>query len=235
MIRAGGVAAARPATQQAGGGAIPTPALHSLRVCPISAHVAREVIIRRHYLHSFPGATQFSFGVFSGSRLRGVLTIGCGSAQSYRLVGGAKDHDCATLSRLWLSEDLPSNSESRVIAVALRSLRKHTTLKFLVSYADPSAGHIGTIYQAVGWIYTGLSQPVLMFDLGDGVLRHNRSVSSVLGTRNMSFLNSKGIEVKTVAQSQKHRYIYFLDPCWRERLTVPVLPYPKKEAPYGGS
>jgi hypothetical protein len=173
--------------------------------------------------------------VFVGLRLKGALLLGCGSAQTHKLVQGAKGDDCATLSRLWISADLPANSESRVIAVVLRSLKKHTALKFLVSYADPAAGHVGVIYQATGWLYTGLSQAVPMFDLGDGVLRHNRSVSSVLGTRNMAFLNSKGIEVKTVAQSQKHRYIYFLDPSWRERLTVPVLPYPKKEVSDGDS
>jgi hypothetical protein len=235
MISAGSVVAARSRRHGTGGGAIPTPALHSLRVCPIPTSVARAMISRHHYLHSYPGATQFSFGVFVGLRLKGALLLGCGSAQAHRLVEGAKNIDCATLTRLWLADDLPSNSESRVIAVVLRSLRRHTSLKFLVSYADPTVGHVGTIYQASGWLYTGLSQPVPMYDLGDGILRHNRSVSTVLGTRNTSFLNSKGIEVKTVAQSEKHRYVYFLDPSWRGRLTAQVLPYPWKEISNAGN
>jgi len=32
-----------------------------------------------------------------------------------------------------------------------------------------------------------------------------------------------------VSQAAKHRYLYFLDPEWHSRLSIPVLPYPKLE------
>ena len=38
-----------------------------------------------------------------------------------------------------------------------------------------------------------------------------------------------GVVVKLVPQAQKHRYVNFLDPAWRDRLSVPVRPYPKRE------
>src|SRR5688572_3333908 len=112
MTSAGGVVAARSRNHGTGGGAIPTPALQTIQVRPISTRIARELVVRHHYLHSYPGATQFSFGVFSADSLKGALLLGCGSAQAHRLVQGAKNTNCATLSRLWLSDDLPSNSES---------------------------------------------------------------------------------------------------------------------------
>jgi hypothetical protein len=120
--------------------------------------VARKLLEREHYLHSFPGGTKLAFGAFLSARLLGALTLGAGPAYAYSLVDGATPDDCLTLSRLWLSDELPKNSESRFIGVVLRSLRKNTGLNFLVSYADPAQGHLGTIYQATGWVYTGLSQ-----------------------------------------------------------------------------
>ncbi|MFC1953992.1 DNA methyltransferase [Chloroflexota bacterium] len=176
-----------------------------------------------------PGGTQFAFGVLRDGRLLGTLTFGAGPHNAYKLVGYAKQDDCLTLTRLWLSDELPANSESRIIGVSLRAIKKNTKVKFVVSYADPSQGHLGTIYQATGWTYTGLSEAMPMFDLGDGRVRHSRSLSHAYGTHSLKYFKDKGVAVKVVPQSRKHRYIYFLDRAYRERLTVRALPYPKKE------
>ncbi len=138
-----------------------------------------------------------------------------------------------TLSRMWLSDKLPGNSESRVLGVALRALRQHTAVKFLVTYADPARGHWGTIYQATNWLYTGLSESMPLYDLGDGIARHSRSLAHSHGTHSLKYFAEKGVQVKLVSQSRKHRYLYFLDASWRERLRIPTVPYPKKEEDRG--
>jgi hypothetical protein len=191
--------------------------------------VARKLLEREHYLHSFPGGTKLTFGAFIGSRLLGALTLGAGPANAYSLVDTATPNDCLTLSRLWLSDELPHNSESRFIGVVLRSLKKYCGLKFLVSYADPAQGHVGTIYQATGWVYTGLSQATPLYDIGDGKRYPSRSLSHCFGSHGLAHFQRHGIDVRLVPQQAKHRYLYFLDPAWRERLRVPELPYPKKE------
>src|SRR5919106_3844127 len=104
FMSASGVAAARPASQQAGGGATPTPVLQSLEVRPIPILAARRLIEREHYLHSLPGGTRLAFGVFMGSRLMGALALGVGPLNAYSLVQGATPEDCLTLTRLWLSD-----------------------------------------------------------------------------------------------------------------------------------
>jgi hypothetical protein len=189
--------------------------------------VARRLLEKEHYLHSYPGGTKLTFGAFLGTRLLGALTLGVGPVHTHSLVAGATPDDCLTLSRLWLSDALPKNSESRFIGVVLRSLRKHTVLKFLVSYADPAQGHVGTIYQATGWVYTGRSQATPLYDIGDGRRHHSRSLAYSLGSHGLSHLQRHGIPVKLVPQQAKHRYIYFLNPEWRQRLKGPELPYPK--------
>ncbi|MBI4337455.1 MAG: DNA methyltransferase [Chloroflexi bacterium] len=218
---------ARPDSHRGDGGSRPTSPLHALQVRPIPFRVARDLLVRHHYLHSLPGGTRLAFGVFIGARLVGALTIGCGPSQAHCLVEGATRDDGATLTRLWLSDELPPNSESRVMGVVLRFLKRFTGVKFLVSYADPAQGHLGGIYQATGWLYTGLSEAMPLYDLGDGVARHSRSLAHAFGTHSVRHFAAHGIQVRLAPQAAKHRYIYFLDPTWRERLLVPVLPYPK--------
>ena len=216
-------------------GSNPRAALHSLNVQGIDRAIAAEVIKHHHYLHSFPGGTKLSLGVFDRKRLSGALTLGVRPKNAHCLVENTSADDCLTLTRLWLSDDLPSNSESRVLAMVVKLLRKHTTIKFLLSYADPSSGHVGTIYQAAGWLYIGLSAAMSLYDLGDGVARHSRSVGQIFGSHSIAHLTKNGINVKTIPQSPKYRYVCFVDPAWQSRLRVPVLPYPKKEKSDGSN
>ena len=213
--------------QEAGGGLIPTSPLQHLMVKPVPFSIAKQLLVRHHYLHSFPGGTKLAFGAFVGNRLLGALTLGAGPPNAYSLVDRAAPGDCLALSRLWLSDSLPKNSESRCIGVVLRYLEQHTSLKFLVSYADPAQGHVGTIYQATGWVYTGLSQGTPLYDIGDGRLYHSRTLSQIYGTHSVKYLQQRGIPVRSVPQKGKFRYVYFLERSWKERLKVPILPYPK--------
>lgn len=126
-----------------------------------------------------------------------------------------------------LHPELPPYSESFVLGVILRSLKRNTALRFLVTYADPAQGHLGYIYQATNWLYAGQSSAMPLYDLGDGKARHPRSVGHSYGTHSIKHFRRHGIEVKLVPQQAKHRYLYFLDPSWRPRLLAPTLPYPK--------
>ena len=223
-----GVAECTVPSQEAWPGSTPRTALQSLVVRPVPIGAAKSLILRNHYLRSLPGGTQLAFGVFRHSKMLGALTLGAGPTNAYRLVRTATRDDCATLTRLWLADALPKNSESRVLGIVLRGLRRHTCLKFLMSYADPTQGHVGTIYQATGWIYTGLSDATPTYRLGADAPRHSRTVSALFGTRSAKHFEQQGIELARVPVSPKHRYVRFLDPTWRERLNVPELLFPKQ-------
>ncbi len=198
-----------------------------LELIPVSASVAGDILVKAHYLHSYPGATSLALGVRYFKRMVGAITLGAGPTNVFRLVEGSQLKDSLTLTRMWLSDSLPRNSESWVLAKMIKELRRCTSLKFLVSYADPARGHLGTIYQASGWLYTGLSSATPLYDLGDGRQRHSRSVAQIMGTHSINYLRSAGLPATQIKQTPKHRYICFLDPTWRSRLKVPILPYPK--------
>ena len=227
---AGSVEAARSEHHQIRGGANPTSALHSIQIAPVELDIAKKVLVEHHYLRSIPGGTQLSLGAFIEGRLLGVLTFGVGPTNAHRLVEGAARTDCVTLTRLWLSDELPKNSASRVLGIALRSLANATTIKFVLTYADPNAEHMGTIYQASNWVYIGESQPMSLLDFGDSVPRNARTVGHRFGSHSVKHFRKHGINVTRIPQVPKHRYIYFLDKSWQDRLKPEQLAYPKKEA-----
>jgi hypothetical protein len=240
-VRAGGVGSSTPPIQGGGGGAGPTPALQprDLELRVISPAVAAAIIVADHYLHAMCAGVRLCFGVFAAGRLLGAVALNAGPVGGPRLVDGAATRDCLSLARLWLADDLPRNSESRILAMVVRTLRRHTAVRFLVSYADPAVAprgvpHVGYVYQAAGWLYTGLSEPQPLFDLGDGRPMHTRSIASVWGTHSKPFFEQHGLRVREVPTVGKHRYLTFVDPTWRGRLRAPVLPYPKTGGEHRG-
>ena len=73
---AAGVGASTASGLGAGPGASPRAALHDLQIRPIPHRLAKQLLVREHYLHSMPGGTMLSFGAFHGTRLVGALTLG---------------------------------------------------------------------------------------------------------------------------------------------------------------
>ena len=174
-----------------------------------------------------PPAAIACFGVFDDGELVGAEVITAGARHAHRLFAGAEPGAVATLARLWLVDELPKNAESRVLAVTVKLLRRSRDIRALISYADPAAGHVGTIYQAAGWSYLGQNPPARYLDFGDGTLRHPRSTFSTYGTSSLSLLRSRGIKAKGVLVNGKHRYCLVIDSTWSWRLTAHNMPYPK--------
>jgi hypothetical protein len=196
--------------------------------------VARVVVERHHYLHSAPAALKACFGVWAGDVLQGAVIFSAGPINAFRLVDGVTRATCWTLARLWLSDDLPRNSESRVLGVILRALRRTTAVQVVVSYADPAvthAGlpHLGYVYQACGFTYTGRSNAQPLMAVGTGPFQHTRSLASAAGTHSRRYFERQGLLVRLQPTVGKHRYLYCVEAAGRTRLRVPALPYPKAE------
>jgi len=96
----------------------------------------------------------------------------------------------------------------------------------VVSYADTDQRHLGIVYQATNWLYTGLS--ARRTDLVvDGVQLHTRT----LAPRRESF----GDKIRAVPRTRKHRYIQLIGNrkekrAMREALLYQVVPYPKGDS-----
>jgi hypothetical protein len=190
----------------------------------------------RHYLHSYPGGAILNFGVFVEHRLLGVAVLGAGPTNVHRLFRDAQSQEVICLARLWLDDRLGRNSESRTLGIIVRHLkREQNTIKAIVAYSDPLAGHTGTIYRASGLLYLGESTAMPRYKLPDGSVHHSRSLSHSYGTHSRKHFASFGVEVELIQQAPKHTYVALLDPSLRSRLTRPVIPYPTKERTHGNS
>jgi hypothetical protein len=172
----------------------------------IDERLARLAIIEKHYLHR-PCPISWAWGIVVEDRLKGVLTVGrpCSRTVCEGVCGPDRAADVFELNRLWLHESLPCNSESMFIGWCLRELRKTNRNAILVSYADtkPSEsapeGHLGIVYMATNWTYTGTS--VRFADKTHG---------------------------QVIERSTKHRYVYFANAADKKLLQWETLPYPKR-------
>lgn len=152
--RAGSADSGTPGIQPGGGGARPTSALFDRswrwrsRVAPIKQRDGTW-LIERHYLGKWPGTRVCVLGMFVDSVLRGIVVFSLPPRETGQRYASAVTWE---LSRLWIDDGVPRNAESWLLAQAVRHVRRnHPDVRCLVSYADPSVGHQGTIYRAAGW------------------------------------------------------------------------------------
>jgi hypothetical protein len=123
---------------------------------PLSVREADRVevdwMIQRHYLGKWPGVTVATLALCRDEEPVGVIVFSFPPPETFVRYGGLTWE----LGRLWVADSEPRNTESWFIARAVRYVKRHhRDVRALVSYADPSVGHSGTIYRAANWIEDG--------------------------------------------------------------------------------
>jgi hypothetical protein len=203
-----------------------------LRVAPIRATDANKLVQRLHYSGKVVPNSQVHLGVFLGNRLEGAMQFGCSmdKRKTQQLVEGTSWNGFIELNRMAFSESLPRNSESRAIAVGMKLLKKsYPHLEWVVSFADGAQCGDGTIYRASGFLLTSIkpNKQILEWN-GQRIAKKtldNQNYPRPGGKYFSRYLLETG-QAKPIPGFQL-RYIYFLNPAARERLTVPILPFSK--------
>jgi hypothetical protein len=195
---------------------------------PIPAETANALVKRIHYSGKVTQNSQIHIGVFLNGVLLGALQFGP-SIDKHRMRGLVADtpwNGFAELNRMAFDERLPRNSESRALAIAMRLLRKNAPhLQWIVSFADGAQCGDGTIYRASGFYLTGIKRNSSMLRLEDGTVVARKSLDdhvSADGRYLSAIARERGIKP---IEGYQLRYVYFLDPTAKDRLTVPVLPF----------
>lgn len=216
------------------------PSAKDITVKPISAADAKRVVQAVHYSGKAAINAHLNLGVFLNNRLEGVLQFGPPLQKSavIGLVENTSWSGFIELNRMAFSEALPRNSESRALAVAFRLIRKqYPHIQWVLSFADGAQCGDGTIYRASGFVLTGVKVNSTLYKLPDGFVFADvglRASSSLLRQRvGYKIGEPFSVFAKRVGAQRipgfQLRYIYFLDPTARERLTVPILPFSKIE------
>jgi hypothetical protein len=146
--------------------------------------------------------------------------------------------DVFELNRLWIADDVTDHCiESKFVAWCLRELKKENPNLILISYADGSVtnsvtrkNHVGVVYKALGFIYTGLNAEFTDITL-EGYGDH-RSVPKKLQGEKVGNRRAWASAPNVIRKprSRKHRYVWFADPKDKSLLGWKALPYPKQPA-----
>lgn len=225
-------------------------AAKEIRVAPISAQDARRIVSSIHYSHKTVSNSQIHLGVFLDGKCGGAMQFGpsLDKRKLQGLVSGTGWNEFIELNRMAFADWLPRNSESRAIGYAMRWIRKqYPHIKWVVSFADGTQCGDGTIYRASGFVLTGIKINTSIWGnatggtltdigvrtsprLGAAILSRTTTAKGkhILnsGASSMSAFKEAGWKPK---QGFQLRYLYFIDPSARDRLTVPVLPFSEIE------
>ena len=201
-------------------------------VAPISQKDAATLVKRVHYSGKIVNNSQLHFGVFLNGKLEGVMSFGASldKRKTQGLVSGTAWNDFLELNRMAFSERLPRNSESRALSIAFKLIKKHyPNIEWIISFADGTQCGDGTIYRASGFFLTGIKKNTQIWQ-GNA----KKIVNRVSVTKGVKILENGGASMKNYAAAGfkplpgfQLRYVYFLNPKAKERLTVPILPFSK--------
>jgi len=195
-------------------------------VLPINSKECSEWVLKKHYAKRKP-RIQFAYGIYIDNKLEGVITFGYPATPfvSRGLCGKQHEEKVMELNRLVINSGVPKNSASFLVSNSIKLLPPK--YKIIVSYADSSVGHIGFIYQATNFSYTGMTIDMKEWRKKDSNL-HSQNVCKEVKLSERKKDNS----FEQIMRPKKHRYILFRGNK-KEKLQLKkdlkhkVLPYPK--------
>lgn len=192
--------------------------------------IAQDVVVKNHYLHR-KAPCSAAFGLFSpADELMGVVMYGTPSSSALRagVAGPEEANNVIELTRLWVDDSAPKNGESYLIGNSIKQAGKD----IVVSFADSSENHVGYVYQATNWLYTGLSAKRTDWHV-EGYDKHGHTWADKYTAKEMREIFGDKFSLKP--RSRKHRYIWLNGSKTRKKELLKKLryrtePYPKASA-----
>lgn len=192
-----------------------------LKVERVSYEECKPFILEIHYARRMP-CIQYAFGLFVDDYPFPVGIVTYGQPASPPLCKGVAGeenrHHVLELNRLVLYPEYNGgNCASFLVGNSLKQLPAGT---FVVSYADWGGwGHVGYVYQATNWLYTGLTKPRMDKFSESGHARHY-----------------KPDETRRQPRTAKHRYVFLVGNKRDKKRMLSQLKYPVlSEYPKGDS
>lgn len=184
-----------------------------------------------HYSKKIPSSKLAKIGVWEDNEFIGcvIFGVGAGNSTDGRQYGLKKRFEVAELQRVALKEH--TTPTSKIVAIAIKMVHKaFPKIRLLTSFADTGQGHVGTIYQATGWVFVGAKIYKDFFEIG-GERVHTRTVHD-RGWRQSEKWLQEHIDpnTKRLSSYPKNHYLYPLDNKTRTIVEKLKKGYPKKIA-----
>ena len=182
----------------------------------ITVKDAEPFILKIHYAKRMPSIS-YAYGLFHERELIGVVCFGSPASNPLcrGICGESHSQKVLELNRLVLLYNR-RNEASKLVSGAIKKLPKP---KIIVSYADTAQHHVGYVYQATNFLFTGTTAPRSDMAAIDG--KHPR--------------HHAGDRQNRVSRSAKHRYVFFHADKkerrkLRQSLRYPIIDdYPKRK------
>lgn len=184
-----------------------------------SHEAAKYAVAKWHYSGTLSSSKNVYIGVWEIEKFIGVIVfgIGAGNVTNGTKYGLSRTCEMAEMTRVALANHHKS-PVSRIVSIAIRMMKRQSPgVRLIISMSDPVQGHVGGIYQAGGWIYTGTTAPDVQYFFR-GQWRHHRTVTNSVSATGLKSRPLPG----------KHRYLMPLDPEMRVRILPLSKPYPKR-------
>jgi len=176
-------------------------------IVPITTSQAAVLLNKYHYLGDKPFRHSIIYGMVPDNRVLGDPTVSGAlvfqKVSAPETVVGAfglkrDDQDgIFELGRLVMHPSLNGgNYTSWFVSKSIRLLRRSRKVRAIISYADSSAGHLGSIYRACNALYCGTTTPKKDFYI-DGKIQERGK--------------TKGVAGEWRDRPIKHRYVWIFD------------------------
>lgn len=205
-----------------------------MRVDRIQTSDAMPWILNRHYAKRACPISH-AFGIFDGCLMVGVVTYGTPLSSTLRSGVCGEEYADRVLELNRLCCISKPNIASQIVGNSLKMLPPSV----IVSYADCGQGHVGYVYQATNFKYTGLSSK-FKDPMVKGMEHKHHTTIGDEGRGHPSrieFLRGKYGEenVYYVERARKHRYVTFTGSRHQRadmlsNLKYEIKPYPKGES-----
>lgn len=204
-----------------------------MKVMPIQTYEVEPWLLQKHYAKRMPSVS-YAFGLYDNGSLVGVVTYGTPSSSPLRdgIAGPENAEYVLELNRLCI-QSTNKNAASMLVGRSLQMLPKPS---IIVSYADTAQEHVGYVYQACNFIYTGLSAKRTDWKIKGMEQLHGQTVADMsrgCGGSRSEFMRQKfGDDFYLEDRARKHRYIYVTgkNKAIKAAIRYRQEPYPKGQS-----
>ena len=206
--------------------------MNGLEVKEVKREDYSYLILNVHYAKRFPSVS-YAFGLFEEDELVGVVTYGTPPSSTLRsgLCGEEYKGSVLELNRLVLKYNR-KNEASFLVSSSLKKLPN----AIVVSFADTEQKHVGFVYQACNFIYTGLSAKRTDWKIKGKEHLHGQTIADEfrgIPNRSKAMREKYGDDFYLKERPRKHRYVYFtgdkkFKKLARSKLRYNTHKYPKK-------
>ena len=197
----------------------------NLKIDYCSYDACKYAVKHWHYSKCLPAGRLLKYGVWEDEKFIGCIIFSHGATNLIGKGYNLTQFECVELTRIALSKH--NNKLSKILSIVIKKFKKkNPNIKLIISYADSEQNHLGIIYQATNWIYTGYSVDTNL--IINGKRYHRRSASSKFGTSSFEKLKKVyGKKIMLIKTKPKFKYLYPITKKVKNEILKLSKPYPK--------